>query len=119
MDIKETAVAIHDNAQNKGFWRDYETYSIKLKQCTSTDKELYQKAQLQWITVMLALIGTEVSEAIEGLRKGDYENFGEEIADIVIRAFDLAEGLGIDIESEIKRKMEINNSREHKHGKKF
>ena len=39
----------------------------------------------------IALCHAELSEALEALRKGD-ENFGEELADVVIRVADLAGG---------------------------
>ena len=50
------------------------------------------------------LIATEVAEAEDGLRKDDFENFKEELADIVIRTCDLAGGLNIDLEAEIIKK---------------
>lgn len=46
------------------------------------------------------------------------EGFGSELADIVIRVFDLAEDLGIDLAAEIKRKMFFNESRAYRHGGK-
>lgn len=42
----------------------------------------------------------------------------EELADIVIRACDDAERLGIDIEDAVKRKHQFNESRPHRHGGK-
>ena len=42
-----------------------------------------------------------------------------ELADIVLRTFDLAEGLNIDIEEAILVKMEMNRNRKRKHGKLF
>jgi len=65
------------------------------------------------------LIVGEVSEAQEGLRHGDIDNFKEELADVAIRLGDLAGGLNIDLEAEIKKKMEINKNRPYKHGKEF
>lgn len=46
------------------------------------------------------------------------EGFGSELADIVIRVFDLAEDLGIDIAAEIQRKMRFNEQRAYRHGGK-
>ena len=48
----------------------------------------------------LALVHSEVSEALEALRNGDKENFAEEMADIVIRVADICGNLGIDLEKE-------------------
>lgn len=67
----------------------------------------------------LALIHSEVSEALEADRKGDVGNFREELADICIRVFDLCGEMKIDLEYEIRLKMEINRQRTHKHGGKL
>ena len=66
----------------------------------------------------LALIHSEVSEALEADRKGDQENFEEELADIAIRIFDLCGSRGIDLEDAIETKMEKNKGRSYKHGNK-
>ncbi|MCM3599374.1 hypothetical protein M3175_01420 [Robertmurraya korlensis] len=68
---------------------------------------------------MLALIHSEVSEALEADRKGDEENFAEELADICIRVFDLSGAKDIDLQTAILKKMEFNKSRPHKHGGKL
>lgn len=47
------------------------------------------------------------------------DTFEDEIADAVIRLFDLAKGLGIDLEWHIQQKMEFNKTRERMHGKKY
>ena len=70
------------------------------------------------VPAVLALIHSEVSEALEAFRKNDDTNFAEEIADVIIRALDLTAGLGIDIDSEIATKMEKNKKRGYRHGGK-
>lgn len=67
---------------------------------------------------MLALIHSEVSEALEADRKGNKENLAEELADVCIRTFDLAAHLGIDLETAIYNKMAFNKTRPFKHGGK-
>lgn len=67
---------------------------------------------------MLALIHSEVSEALEADRKGDSENFAEELADVCIRVFDLCGLMDIDLEQAILTKMAKNKNRAHKHGGK-
>lgn len=83
-------------------WRDY------IKSFEDADK----------VIVKLALIITEVSEAIESVRKQDFNNFKEELADIIIRTLDLSDILFIDIEKEIDLKMDKNEKRPYKHGGK-
>jgi NTP pyrophosphatase (non-canonical NTP hydrolase) len=68
---------------------------------------------------ILALIHSEVSEALEADRENDDEEYAEELADVVIRVLDHAESEGIDLEGEIKAKMDVNEDREHKHGKQY
>lgn len=67
---------------------------------------------------LLALIHSEVSEALEADRKGNADNFAEELADVCIRIFDLCGLKEIDLESAISKKMEFNKSRTYKHGGK-
>lgn len=66
----------------------------------------------------LALIHSEVSEALEADRMGDQENFAEELADVVIRVLDLCGSMGINLEKAIAEKMEKNKDRSYKHGGK-
>ena len=70
------------------------------------------------IATKLALVHSEVSEALEALRKEDPVNFDEEIADAVIRLLELCDGLGIDIYRKIVEKDAINQKRGFKHGGK-
>ena len=70
---------------------------------------------------VLALIHSEVSEALEADRDpeatmGDY---GEELADIVIRVLDHAEEENIGLGREIMEKMSENAERDYKHGKDY
>lgn len=70
----------------------------------------------------LALIHSEVSEALEGFRKnvqrGEKGWIGEELADIVIRVFDAAVEYDIDIVQEIAKKHAYNKTRSYRHGGK-
>lgn len=60
----------------------------------------------------LALIASEVGEAVNECRgEAPTEAFGEELADILLRTFDLAQWQGIDLEAAILRKMTINEQR--------
>jgi NTP pyrophosphatase (non-canonical NTP hydrolase) len=68
------------------------------------------------IGTKLALITSEVSEALEGLRDLDKENFAEELSDVLIRTLDLAGGLGLDVDGAVFAKLEKNRGRGYRHG---
>lgn len=85
---------------------------------------------------MLMLKTSELSEALEHYRDGNHghalnayyevekdgemkpDGFAVEIADCVIRCFDTAGHMGIDLHEVIARKMAYNRTRKFKHGKK-
>lgn len=76
----------------------------------------------------LALIHSEVSEALEVVRHDEHapsekcpgvSHLAEELADIVIRVFDFAGYKDIDLARAIEAKVQYNLSRPHKHGKRF
>lgn len=69
---------------------------------------------------VLALIHSEVSEALEADRNNEgIEAYSEELADIVIRVMDHAACEDMDLETVIEEKMEKNRQREYKHGKEY
>lgn len=72
-----------------------------------------------FIPSKLALIHSEVSEALEAYRNQNKENFAEELADIVIRVFDLCAHRGIDIAEAVAAKHVANLGRPYKHGGKL
>lgn len=106
----------HENSVKHGFWDDIEVINHSNIDALSMGfKQLINNA----ICTRLMLITGEVAETMEALRKGDTENFKEELADIIIRVADLAGNLDIDLEAEIKKKMQKNLARPYKHGKAF
>ncbi len=68
----------------------------------------------------VALIHSELSEFLEAMRTQQISrDADEELADVAIRLFDLADFLGVDLGKEICRKMRKNHERPALHGKRF
>ena len=86
----------HLNAKNKGFWDKPREFGT-----------------------VIALIHSELSEALEADRHNEKEHVAEELADVAIRLGDLCGGLEIDLESAILEKMEKNAARPRLHGKNY
>lgn len=105
LDIKDFMKEVHTLARKKG-WYDSSRSPLEL----------------------LALIHSEISEAVECIRKNESPYFkspegkpeGElaELADAVIRIFDYCEYYDLDLESAIKAKHIYNKSRPYRHGNK-
>lgn len=64
----------------------------------------------------LGLIGTEITETMEKIRSGEID-YGDELADIIIRTLNFSSRKGINVLDEILKKHNINMSREKLHGR--
>ena len=75
----------------------------------------------------IALMHSELSEALEALRDGDpksdkiegYSQVEEELADAVIRILDFCGGFNLDLQGAIIAKLAYNENRPFKHNKAF
>jgi len=101
----------------------YEEYKRNgyLRMWTKGLPHLYSEEQKIADIAEVGLINTEVSEALDAIREYGYpmlrEKLGEELADVVIRALNFASRKGIDLESYILSKHEVNLERGERHGK--
>jgi NTP pyrophosphatase (non-canonical NTP hydrolase) len=91
---------IHQNAINKGF---------------------VAEGERRLIDTHVSLLHSEVSELYEGHRNkiplGQKGGIDEELADLIIRAFDMAAEFDIDIAEVVRKKHQHNLTRPYKHGK--
>lgn len=120
-----TQLEIHQNAVKHGWWDDQ-----KVDYRFSDD--LSPSKVETTVPEKLMLIVTETAEAMEEYRNPDvdirkvyYEpgsakplGFPVELADAVIRAYDLAGALGFDLDDVIDLKHDYNKTRPHRHGGK-
>ncbi len=105
--LNDYAERAHRCSRAHGFWDDA---SMLGTPNAMTDTKL--------MLAKLMLVVTEAAEAAEEVRMGDHENFAEELADICIRTFDLAEACNVNLEQEIINKLHENEQRPHMHGEK-
>ena len=82
-----------------------------------TDASNWDNSDAQ-VPADLALIHSEVSEALEAFRRGDRDGFRLELADIAIRVMGLADGLEMPLAAAILEKIERNRGRPARHGGK-
>ncbi|MBN18795.1 MAG: hypothetical protein CL758_04890 [Chloroflexi bacterium] len=108
MQINELMNQSYETAKSKGWWDD----------------------KNRNIPELLALVHSEVSEALEEYRENGYkkkyhrendnkpEGFIYELADILIRVADMSAHYKLDLENALLEKMNFNKTRSYRHGNK-
>lgn len=87
---------------------------MRLNEIAAKQYDLVERMGWHNKTVLenLALIASEVGEAVNECRgETPTPEFGTELADIILRVVDLAQGQGIDIEAILEAKMALNEKR--------
>jgi NTP pyrophosphatase (non-canonical NTP hydrolase) len=106
--------------KHMGFWREDHS---PMNQFTAGDGSTVAITLVEYTRLKkaekIALIHSELSEMLEAIRKDDWANEGEELADIQVRMLDYAGGFGHDLGASFIDKMEKNFHRPFRHGKKF
>lgn len=107
---------VHETAVDKGWWDD-----------VPSPQHLTSREMAEMVGCKVALMHSELSEALEEARKGEYtlyydgdkpEGFAVELADAVIRIMDLCRFMGLDLLGAIRLKSAYNETRSHRHGNK-
>lgn len=118
--LNEMAQQIHKANAQKGFW-EVPAWARMAGGAGVVDGYLTLKKSEK-----IALIHSELSECLEGVRKfgpdqhcPDFTSEEIEMADAIIRIFDYAGGFNLRLAQAVEAKLAFNETRPHKHGKAF
>lgn len=110
--LNAMAKAIHQNNSDAGWWSPEDIDALNIGKKMS-------KQGVTIVAMKLALVHSEVSEALEGIRKGlndehlpNRKMFEVEIADVFIRLFDIAGACKIDLGGAFIEKLAYNQKRQ-------
>lgn len=117
MNLNDIAREVHQNAVNKGFHDADESEGVFLaNQCNnihSETSELWDSYRSHKLWELC-----DKAEKMKELGLVPLSCAAEELADLVIRALDVGERLGIDMLEAVMTKHEYNKTRPYKHGKR-
>ena len=114
--IARVAHDVHNVNVSNGWWQDRVAIAAA-----------HPNGKHQVILAALALVTTEISEAVEAVRKHDpttwadtktKDTFARELAGATLRIMDLAAWTGVDLGEAIRAELEANKARGHRHGGK-
>lgn len=137
MHINETIQQAHNTAKEKGFWDKPEwnlgeklmLITSELGEALEADRkgkyakkdafEVYLNRIAPQFSAPASLDESKLKTYIEAFQSNIKDSFEDEMADAVIRIFDLAGKMNINLEYHIKHKMAYNATRDKLHGKKY
>ncbi len=111
----QLAERVHANAKAKGFW-DHRERVVRDPVLGDVEGRVTNPSI---IPEKLALVHSEVSEALEALRDDDMVHFEEELADVLIRVLDIAAFCGLSMDAAVEAKVELNSARPRLHGRSW
>ena len=126
--INELAAEIYAQNKAKGFWdtkRNVGELLMLIVSELAEALEAHRKEKVAYSENILQMLASgftweeEAADLKETFERGIKDTFEDEIADAAIRIFDLAGGLGIDLDFHIQQKLAYNKTRPFKHGKKY
>jgi len=113
--LNTTSVKIHNDNVEAGWWTPEEKGWLKDIETNGPNKKL----GIMLVATKLSLVHSEVSEALEGIRKGlnddhlpERRMFDVELADTFIRLFDLAGAVNVDLGGCVVEKLFYNKQRQ-------
>jgi NTP pyrophosphatase (non-canonical NTP hydrolase) len=120
--INELVREAHENAIAKGWWEEPRSFGELIALCHSELSETLEdyraghKPDQMWYELKGAIGALSANEQVTP----EWKPCGipSELADVVIRIFDMCGRYGIDLERAIAEKMAYNATRPHRHGGK-
>jgi len=125
MEINNIMKEIYQNNVKKGFWEEKRNVGEMLMLIVSELAEALEadrkdrRADLPSYFKYISGTFKYEGEELEAFQKYVKDTFEDELADTCIRVFDICEGLGIDLETHIRLKLNYNKTRPYKHNKNY
>lgn len=120
--LTEFSHRIYSDNLAKGFYDDEMAIRLHLSKDPTKHQSYIKSVRAQ----RLALVTSEISEALEADRKNlmddhlpQYYGFDVELADALIRILDLCGANNVDIGKVVRDKLAYNKSRPYRHGKAY
>lgn len=119
--VRHLMFVAHRISREHGFWEEYEQ-TVEI--LAAADPGLGAKYIIDTKLSKMGLVGSEVGEAVEGIRKPkpddhcpEFTSEEVEIADAIIRLVEYSEKFQLRLPEAIMAKMKYNEGRPYKHGK--